>query len=170
MNARQQTSNRTGPIDEIRPGGRGDELMDDPPTGEHHRGRFAGYDAGKGVRRKMVAVMGVAFVLSIIAYVQYVDYLRDQRLHPLKDVEALLAPDSPREMTWSSGKARLALAREAPAVEVIHLPDRDIRLADGCDRAQVKLHVRDGETLVVRAIVGEIVQLEPGTMTPLAED
>lgn len=146
-----------------------DELLADPPAGYDRGGGFAGYEAARKVRRLLVVAMAGVAVLAIGVYFYLVDRQRHLLLHPLEDVEALLDPASPREMTWSAGKARLGLAREAPAVEVIHLPDRDIRLAEGCDRAQVKLEVRDGKTRVVRAILGEVVELEPGTLTPLRQ-
>jgi hypothetical protein len=42
-------------------------------------------------------------------------------------------------------------------VEAIVLPDRVLRLAEGCDHAQVKVNVVDGQTVELKIITGEIV-------------
>lgn len=146
-----------GQVTEVR-NDRLDELMDDPPFGEHHLGRFAGYEAAKRVRRRMVIVMLTACPVSVIAYVQYTRWLEYQRTHPYQLPEGSDLDGRPREMTWNDGKARLALVREPPGLLTVHLPDMDITLADGCDHAQFKVHVRDGETLTVQVISGDIVQ------------
>ena len=51
------------------------------------------------------------------------------------------------------GPAELELIRE-----VVGLADRILTLAPGCDHAQVKVNVVDGETVDLRVIVGEIRQ------------
>jgi hypothetical protein len=61
-----------------------------------------------------------------------------------------------RELVWSTGRARLGLSREPPGVEQIRLPDRILRLAEGHDHAQVRIEVRDGETVQIEVIAGEI--------------
>ncbi len=139
-------------------GDRLDELMSDPPFGDHHLGRFAGYEAAKTVRRRMVMVMAGACLVSVIAYVQYTRWVEYQRTHPYQLPEGSDLEGRPREMTWNDGKARLALVREAPGLLTVHLPDRDISLADGCEHAQFKVHVQDGKTLTVEVISGEIVE------------
>jgi hypothetical protein len=135
-----------------------DELLDDPPRGDHHLGRFAGYQAARKVRRRMVIVLLAGIAAAVIAYVQYTRWLQYERHHPYALPEGVDASDRPREMTWTGGKARLGLSAEPPGLEVIHLPDRDIRLAEGCERAQLKLDVQDGKTVAIEVVSGEIVE------------
>lgn len=135
-----------------------DELMSDPPRGDHHLGRFAGYEAARKVRRRMVIVLAGAGVASVIAYWRYTNWLEHERTHPYELPADADLSQRPREMTWSGGKARLGLAREEPGLLVIHLPDRDITLADGCDRAQLKVHVEGDATIALEVISGEIVE------------
>lgn len=141
-------------------GDRLDELLDDPPPTDHHLGRFAGYRAAHRVRRRMVAVLVVAIAASVVAYWRYTAWLEHERTHPYELPADTDLSERPREMTWSGGRARLALSREAPGVEIIHLPDRDIRLADGCERAQIKVHVEDGQTIALDVLSGEITETE----------
>lgn len=136
-----------------------DELLDDPPRGDHHLGRFAGYQAARKVRRRMVIVLIAGCVAAVIAYVQYTRWLQYERYHPYTLPEGVDTSDRPREMTWSSGKARLGLSAEEPGVEVIHLPDRDVRLAEGCEHAQLKVDVEDGKTITLEVISGDIVEI-----------
>jgi hypothetical protein len=133
-----------------------DELLDEIPPTEHHRGAFAGYAAAATVRRRIVIAMLVTLAIGAVAYVRYTQWLRQRALHPLPEVEATIDPSNPRELTWTKGAARLALGREPPAIEIIHLPDRDLVLADGCDRAQVKVEVRDGRTVALVVVAGTI--------------
>ncbi len=142
---------------------RDDELLTVFPETLHHRGRFAGYNSGSRVRRSLLAISAIGAAVALGAFVRHLEDLEHKRLHPLEEVEKLLASDSPRSMTWRSGKARLPMAAEAPAINLIHLPDRDLRLAPGCDRAQVKIEVRDGRTVSVRAIIGKIIETKPGS-------
>ncbi len=46
-------------------------------------------------------------------------------------------------------------------MEEIVLPDRRLVLAPGHDIAQVKLEVKDGATVALKVLVGEVVQLPP---------
>ena len=70
----------------------------------------------------------------------------------------------PNAMVWSQGVARLGLARQEPGVRAIVLPDRIVTLAPGCDHAQIKVDVRNGETVALKVLTGEIRQTarEPG--------
>lgn len=136
-----------------------DELLDDPPRGDHHLGRFAGYQAGRRVRRWMVAVFALALVSAGVAYWHYTDRLEHERTHPFELPPGVDFSERTRDMTWSGGKARLGLAQEPPGIEVIHLPDRDVRLAEGCERAQIKVDVLDGQTVALEVISGEIVEI-----------
>lgn len=138
---------------------RDDELMADPPRGDHHLGRFAGYSAAHRVRRRIVSVLVLAGVASIVAYQQYAAYLTHKYEHPFELPPGTDTSTRPRALHWSDGEARLGLSREPPSVEAIHLPDKTIRLADGCDHAQVRVDVIDGRTVAVETLVGEIVEV-----------
>ncbi|MCH9686995.1 MAG: hypothetical protein K0V04_36505, partial [Deltaproteobacteria bacterium] len=54
--------------------------------------------------------------------------------------------------------ARLGMSRQDPGVRAIVLPDRIVTLAPGCDHAQIKVDVRDGKTVQLDVVVGEIRQ------------
>jgi hypothetical protein len=82
------------------------------------------------------------------------------RLHPYSLPAGTDTSDRPREIHWSSGKARLGLQRDAPAANVIVLPDRELHLAEGCDHAQVYVEVVDDRTVEVDVLIGDIVQRE----------
>ena len=146
-----------------RPRARDDELLDEPPRGDHHLGRFAGWRAVATSRKIVGGTLALALIVGAVIFVQHSLTMNEQRerraherLHPLPEVEALIDPDTPREMTLSDGEFRIALGREAPAVNVLHLPDRDITLAPGLDKAQFKIEVRDGETMRIVVLTGEI--------------
>lgn len=143
---------------------RSDELLADPPRGDHHLGRFAGLRAAQKVRRRMVYVLLGAGVAAVVAYWRYTNWLEHQRHHPYELPEGADLEGRPREMTWSGGKARLGLAREAPGILVIHLPDRDVTLAEGCERAQLKVDVEDGRTIALEVLSGDVVE------TPTRQD
>jgi hypothetical protein len=138
---------------------RRDELLADPPRGDWHLGRFAGYRAAARVRKRMTIVLGAAGLAAIVAYWRYTAWLEYERTHPFELPAGADLGDRPREMTWSGGKARVGLAREAPGLSTLHLPDRDIFLADGCDRAQLKLEVEGGKTVRLEVLSGEIEQV-----------
>lgn len=80
------------------------------------------------------------------------------RLHPYSLPPGTDTSTRPREIHWSSGKARLGLQRDAPAANVIVLPDRELRLAEGCDHAQVYVDVQEGRTVEVDVLIGDVVQ------------
>ena len=63
-----------------------------------------------------------------------------------------------RSFEWSEGQARLGLARQAPGIEEIVLPDRVVRLADGYDHAQLRVIVQDDKTVQLDVLVGKIVE------------
>ncbi|PRQ02512.1 hypothetical protein ENSA5_21570 [Enhygromyxa salina] len=141
-----------------RPRERDDELLDDPPATKVHLGRFAGWHAVRKLRWIITASLGLALTIGIIVFVHNTRELRHQRLHPLPEVEATIAPGTPRDMTISEGNMRVGLSREAPAINLLHLPDRDITLARGAEKAQFKVEVRDGETVEIKVLTGEIVE------------
>lgn len=153
---------------------RSDELLDDPPQGEHHLGRLAGYRAGRPMRRRLAIIMGAATVIIVVIAVkmQWDMHVERQaaeyrRLHPWSLPAEAQSEPRPRTISWSSGKARLALQREAPGAQRIELPDRIIELAEGSDHAQVKFEVRDGKTVAFKVLSGDIVMLHPDG-TPMA--
>jgi len=138
-----------------------DQLLDDPPETDYHRGRFAGYEAGSRVRRFVFVGLGLATIGAVITGYLYISYQHEHRLpvHAMPLPEGTDISSRPRTMTWSSGKARLGLTREPPGLLAIELPDRVVRLAEGCDSAQVRLEVKDGETVEMLVIFGEIEQV-----------
>lgn len=138
------------------PNARDDELLDDPPVGEHHLGRLGGWRATWGTRALVAAVLGTALLVGLGVFAQSTHEQRQRWLHPLPELEATIDPGSPREMTIEDGKMRLGLAREAPSVNLIHLPDRDITLARGYAKAQFKVEVRDGKTVKLVVLTGAI--------------
>jgi len=74
----------------------------------------------------------------------------------------------PRTMVWSGGQARLGLDRAPPGLLAIELPDRTLRLADGCDQAQFKVVVEDGRTKTLKVLFGEVTEeLGPGARPKL---
>lgn len=143
-------------IREARPNIRDDELLDDPPRGTHHLGRFAGWQQGNRVRWIVAGTLGVGVLAGLVAVWQYHREVQERRMHPLPEVEALIRPGTPRDMTLSEGRFRVGLSREPPAVNVLHLPDRDITLARRADKAQFKVEVRDGKTIKLKVLTGAI--------------
>ena len=153
------------------PGSRDDELLTEIPVTDHHLGRFAGWHATRKFRWIVGGALGIAIAVAIIAFVQHSLAARNARLHPLPEVEALLGPDTPREATYTDGKFRVGLSREAPYINVVHLPDRDITLARGAETAQFKIEIREGRTVKLTVLTGEIVEtLTRDDATALLED
>lgn len=148
---------------------RDDELMADPPVGVHHLGRLEGYRQG-GRMRMLLALMAVVFAAGGVALVVW--FVRTRPPVHAQQFELPAGSDldaRPRVMAWSGGKARLGLDRKPPGVLQIDLPDRSLKLADGCDQAQMKLDVEDGKTTELRVIFGEVVEeLKPGARPLLA--
>lgn len=143
-----------------------DELLDVVPETAHHRGRFEGYNAGSRVRRTIVAVSIAFGIVCAWGYSQIEAKREFERLHPWDYPAGTDTSDRPREINWTSGFARLGLSREPPAAEVIHLPDRDIRLAEGCDHAQLKVEVQDGMTIELTVLTGDVVQTPANNASP----
>jgi hypothetical protein len=147
------------------PASRDDELLDDPPETDHHLGRIAGYRRGARVRTAVFATLGLSVAAAVLLGRWYAKRLDEELHRPSPTYE--LAPSETgegrsRELMWSTGRARLGLSREPPGVQQIRLPDRIVRLADGHDHAQIRVVVRDGETVQLDVIAGQIEQ-EPLT-------
>lgn len=153
-----------------RPRARDDELLTELPPSDHHLGRFAGWRAVRKVRWVVGISLSVALLAGVLVFLQNTRELRHRRLHPLPEVEATIAPGTSREMSISDGHMRVGLSREPPAVNLLHLPDRDITLARGADKAQFKVEVRDGKTVSIKVLTGEIVEtLTDPTAEPLLD-
>lgn len=145
---------------------RDDELLSNPPAGEHHRGRLAGYQAGRTIRLVLLACLAVVCTITVVVWYRWANpeptKVRQFQLPPGTDIST-----RPRVLTWSSGKARLGLSREPPGVDTVELPDRTLRLAEGSDLAQFKVIVENDRTVALEVVSGAIVEeLKPGA-TPL---
>lgn len=146
---------------------RDDELLTDLPTAHYHRGRLGGHAEGAPMRRIFYGLI-VIFVIGGVLLVSW--FVRNRpSTHPQQyqlpagtDLDA-----RPRTMAWSGGKARLGLDRHPPGILAIELPDRTLRLADGSDQAQLKLEVRDGKTVELKILFGEVVEDLAAGATPL---
>lgn len=137
---------------------RDDELMAHPPAADYHRGRLAGYSAGAGARKILLALTVVLVVAGALVVAWWA------RNRPPAHPEQYQLPAGsdlegrPRVMVWTGGKARLGLDRQPPGVLAIELPDRTLRLADGSDQAQLQLEVREGKTVALKVLFGEVVE------------
>ena len=139
-------------------GSRDDELLADPPLGDHHLGRLAGYQAGERARRRRVLALAAGVVVVVIGGVLY---LRHAYLHRPPVYTVPLPPGTdiaarPRTLTWTGGRGHFALTREPPGLAELELPDRIIRLADGAESAEVRVDVQDGRTIERTLLRGEI--------------
>jgi hypothetical protein len=146
------------PPSNARPGRRDDELLDEIPATDHHLGRFAGWRAARASRWIVSAVLLITVIVGVVIVIKHHREARHAWLHPLPEVEATIAPGTPREMTYAEGKFRVLLSREPPAVNLVHLPDRDITLARGVDKASFKFEILDGKTIKLEVLTGEIVE------------
>ncbi len=146
--------------------GSDDELLADPPAGAPPGG-IQGYAAGR--RLRLVLAVAVIAVVSVVGWTikRWKDDAEAERRAPKQPSYSLATvPDDasgerPRRLVWNDGPARLGLSSAEPGVEEIVLPDRRLRLAPGHDVAQLKLEVRDGQTIELKVLVGDIVQLPP---------
>jgi hypothetical protein len=146
-----------------------DELLTEIPQGGTP-GSIAAYRSGSRVRRWVFGLLIVGTIGAAVAGHQYFKWLERQRVivRPEYVVDEEASADAVRAFHWDDGSARLGLSREPPGVEVIVLPDREIRLADGHDHAQVNLTVRDGKTIKLKVLSGKIVQTPTGQPRPEA--
>jgi hypothetical protein len=160
----------TVPAQVARPRARDDELLTELPPHDYHLGRFAGWRATRKLRWFVGGTLGATVLVGIVLLIAHRRQLLYEERHPLPEVEATITPGTPREMSLSDGRMRVGLGREPPAVNILHLPDRDITLARGSDKAQFKVEVRDGKTVRLQVLTGEIVEtLTDETATPLLE-
>lgn len=153
------------PIEQAPLRDRDDELLADPPIGEHHRGRFAGYGAGRGARLALLVGIGVLFVATSVVWYFWARGGRESGVvvRQFQLPEGTDLSERPRVFIWSEGKARLGLSREPPGVDTVELPDRTLRLAAGSDLAQFKVVVEGGRTSALEVVSGKVVEeLKPG--------
>lgn len=148
---------------------RDDELMTDLPPADYNRGRLGGHAAGAPMRRVFYAMV----IVLVIGGVLLVSWWARNRppMHPQQfqlpagtDLDA-----RPRTMAWSGGKARLGLDRQPPGILAIELPDRTLRLAEGSDQAQLKVEVREGKTVELKVLFGQVVEELAADARPLLE-
>lgn len=135
--------------------GESDELLDDPPD-LPRGGSMEGYSRG-GWARKVVfgSLIGGVIVTGFVVH-WYIGKLQADRnrVVPQYVIDPEDARDSSKVLYWDEGAARLGLYRDG--VQAIVLPDRVLTLAPGIDHAQVSLVVRDGETIKIKVLVGQI--------------
>lgn len=141
-------------------GGQLDELLPDPPD-IPTVGPLTGYRDGSRMRRRVYLGLVFGVVGAALAGRWYVKYLEKQRRIPTPEYRLAAGAEDeqrPDVMVWTSGLARLGMSRQDPGIKAIVLPDRILALAPGCDHAQVKVNVVDGETVALDVLVGEIRQ------------
>ncbi|MGH1347153.1 MAG: hypothetical protein ACRBN8_36665 [Nannocystales bacterium] len=137
--------------------GGADELLDVLPDRSPAEGAFAGYAGSQKVRWFIGSAMALGAVGAIWGGFWYADYVRQQARRGIKPEYSTPRTDistEDRTMHWDSGSARLGLASDG--VNLIVLPDRELRLAEGYDSAQVSVRVEDGRTVKLRILTGRI--------------
>lgn len=139
--------------------GADDELLSDPPDDDASEGAFAGYVRSRKVRWFVGGTLAVGFIAAIWGGRWYEDHLRQKARRGMKpdypDPPAAVSAED-RVMHWDSGAARLGLSKDPPGVNLIVLPDREIRLAEGYESAQLSVRVEDGRTVKLRVLTGRI--------------
>lgn len=137
-----------------------DELLVDPPD-LPTVGPLTGYRDGSRTRRRVYVGLIVGLVAAALAGRWYVGHLEEQRRVPLPEYTLAAGSEDevrPDALVWTEGVARLGMSRQEPGIKAIVLPDRVLTLAPSCDHAQVKVDVRDGKTVRLKVVVGEIRQ------------
>ncbi len=142
-----------------------DELLLDPPD-LPLEGSLTSYRDGAILRRVIIAVLVLGVVAAVFIGRWYVHWLEERQRIPTPEyrlAEGAEGESRPDAIIWTDGPARLGISRQDPGVKAIVLPDRVITLAPGCDHAQVKVEVRNGKTVKLKVLVGEIreTQLSP---------
>lgn len=151
----------------IPPRERDDELLTDLPPAHYNRGRLGGHAEGAPMRRVFFGLI-VLFVIGGVLLVTW--FVRNRPSEHPRQYQLPAGSDldgRPRTMAWSAGKARLGLDRQPPGILAIELPDRTLRLADDSDQAQLKVEVRDGKTVELKVLFGEVVEELAAGASPL---
>jgi hypothetical protein len=153
----------------IPPRERDDELLTDLPPALYNRGRLGGYAEGAPMRRvfyAMVLVLAIGGVLLVGWFVRNRPPVHPQQYQLPAGTEL---DARPRTMAWSGGKARLGLDRQPPGILAIELPDRTLRLAEDSNQAQLKVEVRDGKTVELKVLFGDVVEELAPNARPLLD-
>lgn len=139
--------------------GRLDELLAEPPD-LPTVGALTGYREGARLRRRIIIALLIGIAIAIAIGRWYVGWLEEQAKLPptpaYRLAEGTEGESRPDALVWTDGTARLGLSSQDPGVKAIVLPDRVLTLAPGCDHAQVKVEVREGKTVKLKVLVGEI--------------
>lgn len=151
-----------------------DQLLDDPPHSDHHLGRFAGYRDGARPRRLVGGVLGAAALAGVVIFfLRQREFEREaeqaeyERLHPWQLPADADVSGRSRDFHLTDGRMRMALSREAPGVERIITPDKVISLAEGSDTAQIIIEVREGRTVGIKTLAGEVAHRDRRPDEPL---
>jgi hypothetical protein len=153
-----------------RPRERDDELLTELPPHDYYLGHFAGWRATRKLRWFVGGTLGATLLVGVIVLIVHTREVRHHKLHPMPEVEATITPGTPRDMSLSEGSMRVGLSREPPGINILHLPDRDVTLARGSDKAQFKVEIREGKTARLQVLTGEIVEtLTDPEAVPLLE-
>jgi hypothetical protein len=159
------------PLRAADPEARNDELLAELPTTDHHLGAFSGWRSTRKIRWFLGSFGFIVVTISAVVMVRHTLEMRNERLHPMPELEATVAPGESREATYSEGAFRIGISREEPYINLVHLPDRDITLARFSEKAQFKVEVRDGKTIALEVLTGDIVEtLTTADAEPLLED
>lgn len=139
--------------------GGADELLDVLPEDGPSDGAFAGYAGSQKLRWFIGSSLAIGVVAAVWGGFWYADYVRAQARRGVKpeytNPRTDVSPED-RVMHWDSGAARLGLAHEPPGVNLIVLPDRELRLAEGYESAQVSVRVEEGRTVKLRILTGRV--------------
>ena len=153
---------RRGRPGEIPTSGDLDELLADPPA-LSSRGGLSAYAEGSRVRRKVYLALILGCIGAVVGAHLYTRHLAHEARNPV--AHYTVAPGAedeirPRSLEWTDGFARLALHRDPPGILEVVLPDKIVRLADGCTTAQFKVNVLEGKTIELKVVSGDIEVIE----------
>jgi hypothetical protein len=132
-----------------------------PPTAPG--GVLSGHRAGRSARLVFGLLLTAAVGLAVWIATRPVP-----RPQPRPYVFDAAAPRADA-VVWGSGRGVLGMQRAPGSVQEIHLPDRVLRLAPGCDFARVAVDVVEGETRTIEVQVGSIREVPLGGAAPLLD-
>jgi hypothetical protein len=131
-----------------------------PPTPV---GVLSGHRAGRGARVLFGLLLAAGLGLALWTATRPVP-----RPQPRPYVFDGAAPRADA-LVWGAGRGVLGMQRAPGSVQEIHLPDRVLRLAPGCDFARVVVDVGDGATQAIEVQVGSIREAPLGGAAPLLD-